>query len=91
MPNMNDRINARIDPGLKEDAEAIFEHLGISSGEAIRMFYAQVKLNRGLPFPVRVPNRETQKAFAEAKKGKGRRHKSTKELFESWDRLDGKE
>jgi DNA-damage-inducible protein J len=91
MSELNDRINARIDPALKQTAEAIFSRLGMSSGEAIRMFYAQVALNHGMPFPVRIPNRETRKSLADAKKGKGKRYKSTKELFESWDRLDGKD
>lgn len=47
---MNDRISTRIDPKLKAKAEAIFAKLGLSTGEAIRMFYAQVDIDKALPF-----------------------------------------
>jgi len=48
-------IRARIPLPLKEDTDAVFKLLGISSSEAIRMFLTQVSLRRGLPFPVAVP------------------------------------
>ena len=41
--------------------------------EAITLFYKQVKLYRGLPFPVRIPNAATRKALREAKEPKERR------------------
>lgn len=64
--SMNDRINARIDPDLKSAAAKVFSHLGITEGEAIRMFYAQVRLHQGLPFQVNIPNEETIAAMKEA-------------------------
>ena len=48
-------IRARVDPGLKEDAENIFEALGLSATQAITLFYQQVKWVRGLPFEVWIP------------------------------------
>ena len=48
-------VRARVEPRLKEEAETIFECLGISTTEAIRMFLTQVKMRRGLPFAVEVP------------------------------------
>lgn len=45
-------VRARVDPNLKTDAEAVFQELGLSTTEAIRMFLAQVRLRRGLPFRV---------------------------------------
>ena len=45
-------IRARTEPGLKADAERVFRKLGISSSEAINLFYSQVRLRKGLPFPV---------------------------------------
>lgn len=61
-----DRIQARIDPALKEATEAIFSQIGLSSGEAIRLFYKQVLLHEGLPFPVKVPNEASLAALKEA-------------------------
>ena len=43
-------INARIDPELKRDAEAIFSRIGLSTSQAIRLFYKQTIQARGLPF-----------------------------------------
>ena len=62
----NDRIQARIEPELKQAAETIFSQLGITSGEAIRMFYAQVKMRGGIPFEVTIPNQDTLDAMKES-------------------------
>ena len=48
-------VRARVELGLKEEAERVFESLGISTTEAIRIFLTQVKLRRGLPFGVEIP------------------------------------
>ena len=45
-------VRARVDPTLKIEAEAVFQELGLSMTEAIRMFLSQVRLRRGLPFRV---------------------------------------
>ena len=58
-------INARIESDLKTDVEVILKNLGITATQAINIFYQQVKLNNGLPFEVKIPNAETQKAIAE--------------------------
>ena len=49
-------VRARVDPHLKDETDKIFAELGISTTEAIRMFLAQVKLRRGLPFSVGLPS-----------------------------------
>lgn len=48
-------IRARMDPGLKEEAEAILEALGISTTQALTIFYQQIRLNKGIPFDIRLP------------------------------------
>ena len=65
---MSDRINARIDIGLKKRAVKIFDRLGISEAEAIRLFYAQVELHQGSPFPRTIPNATTPAAFDDTNK-----------------------
>lgn len=52
MRNKDDRVQVRIEPELKQAAEIVFSQLGITSGEAIRMFYAQVKMRGGIPFDI---------------------------------------
>jgi len=49
-------VRARVDSKLKADAEAVFSTLGINTTEAIRMFLSQVRLRRGLPFIVGIPD-----------------------------------
>ena len=48
-------LYARIEPDLKEQAEAILTALGIPASNAITMFYKQIVLHRGLPFDVKLP------------------------------------
>ena len=56
-------IRARIEPELKKDVENLFKQLGLSTTEAISIFYRQVKLRKGLPFNIVVPNKTTEKVF----------------------------
>lgn len=63
-------INARIDADLKRDAENIFSQIGLSTSQAIRLFYKQTILEKGLPFqPVYNLPPETVEAIREAEEG----------------------
>ena len=59
-------ITARIEPGLKESVEQIFERLGITTTQAITLFLRQVELQQGLPFTLKVPNATTVAALQQA-------------------------
>lgn len=63
-------VNARIEPQLKKKAEKILDTVGISTPEAIRLFYKQICLRKGLPFSVNIPNKQTLKAMQDAEEGK---------------------
>lgn len=63
-------INARIEPDLKEAAEAILKELGLNATQAITLFYTQIKINRGLPFLLRVPNETTRQTLDNTDLGK---------------------
>ncbi len=63
-------IKAQVEPALKKEVEQIFEKLGLSANEAIILFYHHVKLYRGIPFNVRIPNRTTVKTFKDTDAGK---------------------
>ena len=62
-------ITARIEPSLKADVEKVLNKLGISTTEAISLFLNQVRLRKGLPFDVRIPNKTTLKAMRDAEEG----------------------
>ena len=59
-------ISARIDPNLKKKADEIFRQLGLTSSQAITLFYKQVELQQGLPFVVKIPNELTEEALKDA-------------------------
>ena len=48
-------VTARIQPEIKESAEAILEKLGIPVSVFIDMTYRQVIANNGVPFSVSLP------------------------------------
>ncbi len=63
-------VRARIEPRLKEEVENLFKRLGISTTEAITLFYRQVKMRNGLPFDVVVPNKTTEKVLKDTDAGR---------------------
>lgn len=80
-------IHARVEPQTKKKAEEVLKKLGMSPTEAIRLFYTQVCLRRGLPFPISIPNELTRKTLEKSAKGKGvRSFDSAAEMFESWEK-----
>ena len=48
-------VYARIDTGLKQNAEEILSQLGITPSGAIQMLYSQIVLTRGLPLDLHLP------------------------------------
>jgi DNA-damage-inducible protein J len=62
-------IRARMEPDLKKEVEQIFKILGLTATEAITLFYNMVKLKKGIPFEVKIPNEETQKVIRDSRKG----------------------
>jgi DNA-damage-inducible protein J len=63
-------IRARVDSKLKADAEAVLHELGLTASDAIRLFYKQLAMRKGLPFDVKLPNAETRQAMQELDEGK---------------------
>jgi DNA-damage-inducible protein J len=60
-------ISARIDPELKNRVDQVFKDLGLTTAQAITLFYKQVELQHGLPFSVKIPTDTTMKALEDAK------------------------
>ncbi len=75
-------ITVRLDPDLKDDVEGILGELGLTTSQAIVLFYKQVQLHQGLPFDVRLPNETTRQALADARERRDlTSHGSVDELF----------
>jgi DNA-damage-inducible protein J len=76
-------ITVRLDPHLKENVEGILDELGLTTSQAVVLFYKQVELHQGLPFDVRLPNATTREALADAEHRRNlTAHVSTKALFD---------
>ena len=67
--NRTATIRARVEPDLKNDVEKLLHRLGMTTTEAITMFYSQIRLRQGLPFPVEVPNATTRRTFEATDRG----------------------
>ncbi len=80
-------IRSRIEPELKDEAQAVLGRVGLNISDAIRLFLRQVVVARGLPFEVReIPNAATRAAMLEARQTRAR-YGTAKDLF---DELEGK-
>jgi DNA-damage-inducible protein J len=68
---MNDKVQSRITPELKRDAERIFRAMGLKTSDAIRLFLQQCVNVDGLPFrPTAArPNAATVAAMLETQMG----------------------
>lgn len=78
-------IHARIEIKTKKKAEAVLNRLGLSPTEAIRLFYHQICLRSGLPFPVNMPNAETTEVLRKSKNGEDvETFDSLDEMFRTW-------
>ena len=73
----------RIDEKTKQDSFAVFEELGMSPAEGMRVFLRMVARTKSIPFTIRIPNEATQVVLAEADAGKGiKQHASINNMFE---------
>ena len=75
-------IHARIEPTLKNETEQILSALGLNMTQAITLFLQQVRLQKGLPFEVKLPSAHTVKALNELEKRDGKTFSNIDDLFD---------
>ncbi len=74
--------HARMDPKIKREAERIIKDMGLSISAAHEMFYRQIIAHQGLPFDLRVPNRDTLAALEEARQGTGKSYSTVQDMLD---------
>jgi DNA-damage-inducible protein J len=74
--------HARMNPEIKQEAEQIIKRMGLSISAAHELFYRQVIAHQGIPFELRIPNRDTRQAMDEARSGIGEKYDSVQDLFD---------
>ena len=67
-------IQVRVDDGLKAEVDSLFSALGLDTSTAVRMFFAAVLENNGIPFAIKLsrerkPNAELREAMEDARHG----------------------
>ena len=76
------QMNVRIEADLKHKTERVLEKLGLSTTQAVTLFFKQVSIRKGLPFDVSIPNAESREAIGGALSGRIlHKSKNTDSLF----------
>ena len=78
-------IRSRIDPKIKAKAVELFEHMGLTLSEAIRLFLYQSVAEKRIPFSINIPNATTRAAMLEVKERKNLKKTSIEKLKKEWD------
>lgn len=85
----NTIIQARVSPELKQQADALFNAMGLKTSDAIRMFLQQSVTWGGLPFQPKIkqPNAETLAAMRELEEGDYDVFETPEALFADFDAI----
>ena len=80
-------INIRVNDEVKKEAETIFKSLGLNMSVAINLFLKKCINEKGIPFDLKIPNKETIEAMEGTNKilnenVERKSYKNTNELFE---------
>jgi DNA-damage-inducible protein J len=59
-------IRARIDEGLRDDAAAVLDELGLTISDVMRMTLTRIAREKAVPFELTTPNAATRAALDEA-------------------------
>jgi DNA-damage-inducible protein J len=78
--NKKIRTNVYLDAAMKQKAQEIFKQYGMGLSDAFNIFLSQSVLERGIPFPIKIPNEETAQVIQDAREGKNMTKISLDEL-----------
>ena len=62
-----ERSNLYLNADIKEKAKEILSRYGLSLSDAVNIFLAQVVLEKGIPFRIRIPNETTKQVLKEVR------------------------
>ena len=85
---MTTTLQVRMNPKLKKDVQKILEAIGLDMSAAINVYFQQITVTRGIPFPLMTARhlttkqeKELDRLEAEARRSK-KIYSSTKEMFD---------
>ena len=77
-------VRARVDQKTKDGSRrCACASIGLTVSDAFRLMMVRIAKEKALPFEPLVPNKETNAAMREARRGGLRRHKNVKALLKS--------
>jgi len=82
---MKTQTTIRVEESNYQQAKEILAQVGLNYSQAISVFNNMVVLNKGLPFNVKIPNKETQSALDDLKAHKGKGFDNVEALFDDLD------
>ena len=74
-------VNIKVDQNIKEEVNTILKDLGLNISTAVSMLFQQIIHSKGLPFEVKLPNRETVNAISELESGNGKKFSNVQDLL----------
>jgi DNA-damage-inducible protein J len=83
-------VRSRIDPLLKAQADKLFENMGLTLSEAIRLFLYQSVAEKRIPFYISIPSEKTRRVLEECEGGENLSTTSLEQLSNDWDNACGK-
>lgn len=78
-------LTVRTDERLKRSVGKTLHKLGLNHSTAVNIFYHAIEEYHGLPFPVKIPNKETIKAMNELENDGGEVYESADDFFKEMD------
>ena len=78
-------VRARIELTLKDEANRLFQHMGLTMSDAIRLFLHQAVTEQALPFAVKIPNATTRAAMEAVEQSQGLESVTLEQLAQEWE------
>jgi len=75
------QTSIKVDPKAWDAAKIIFEEYNLTVTDAINIFLNRVRLERGLPFPLRVPSKRLKQAMGQAENNELERYNNIEEMM----------
>lgn len=75
------QTSIKVDPKAWDAAKIIFKEYNLTVSDAINIFLNRVRIDRGLPFSIKVPSKELKKAIKEADTNNLIRYADTEEMM----------
>ncbi len=75
------QTSIKVDPVAWEEAQNIFKEYNLTLSDAINIFLNKVRLEKGMPFDIKVPSSSLKVAMTETEIGDGTIHDNVEDML----------